>query len=263
MTSIYPGNSLYLLVNREFMSEHLEKYFIFAEDRQTYGPADSTLLQQWAREGLISDASWVFHEASDTWMRAGGLPFLKSLLAGHTSLEKASTANLGLRPGQLRRIRLLADMTDQQAEKFVNLVEKVKVRPFAPIVKQGENGDSMFLILDGEARVSTHINGKDDTIAMLGVGDFFGELALLDNGPRSADVTANKECTLLKLSKENFENILSKDAELASLFLIAMNRFLGSRLRATTERFSNAQNFARGVGGQVTAPSSMGWKKGF
>lgn len=239
------------------MSGKIEHYYVFAEDHQIYGPADPELLKQWARDALVSPASWIYDESSDAWRKAEGLSILKDCIASHTPLPGSLPNTLGLRGGQLRRIRILADMTDEQAEKFVGLVEKIKVKAFSPIVRQGEHGDSMFLILEGEARVSVKMDGKEDVITMLGVGDFFGEIALLDAGPRSADVTANKDCTILQLSKENFENILSQEPELTSRFLVAMNRFLGSRLRATNERFAKAQNFARGVSGQVSVPNSM------
>ncbi len=154
-------------------------------------------------------------------------------------------------------------MTNEQAEAFAGMLEKVRVRAFAPIVKQGEHGDAMFLILEGEARVSLRNQGKEDAVAVLGVGDFFGEVALLDEGPRSADVVANKDCILLKLTKSDFEKMLAGHSELASRFLLAMNRHLGARLRATNERFSKAQNFARGTRGEIAPPSSMRWNKEF
>jgi len=252
------------MVEFPLMAEELEKFYVFAEDHQVYGPADASLIQQWAQQGLVSSKSWIYHEKADAWSRAEKVPPLKQFLVrGQTTLTEAPQAAGGLRAGQLRRIRLFADMTDEQAEKFVNLVEKVKARAFLPIVRQGEYGDSMFLILDGEARVSAKTDGKEDTIAILGVGDFFGEIALLDAGPRSADVTANKDCTLLKLSRQSLEHIVAQSPELASRFLIAMNQFLGGRIRATNERFTKAQNFARGASGQVTAPGAVQWKKGY
>jgi CRP-like cAMP-binding protein len=74
-------------------------------------------------------------------------------------------------------------------------------------------------------------------------------------------VTANKDCTLLQLSRKHFENIMAQSPELAARFLLAMNRFLGGRLRSTNDRFSKAQHFARGAAGQITAPGAMQWKK--
>ena len=245
------------------MSDVLEQYYIFAEDHQAYGPADPEQLKQWACDGLISPRTWVYQSKGDIWSRGEGVILLAGLLATPTPLPAPSPTMVGLKPGQLRRIRLLADLNDEQVEQFVAMVEKIKVKSFAPIVKQGEHGDSMFPLLDGEARVSVRIQGKEDTIAVLGVGDFFGEVALLDSGPRSADVVANRDCTLLKLSKENFDRISEKYPGLAIRFLTAMNRFLGGRIRATNERFAKAQNFARGTTGQVSAPGSMQLKKGY
>lgn len=247
------------------MADGPDKYFVFADDRQAYGPANSELLQQWARDGLISEQSWVFHELTDVWTRADKVAILKGLLvtagAQDEKLTETGQGGTGLRVGQMRRIRLFADMSDEQVEEFLGMIEKVKVRSFQNIVRQGEHGDSMYLILDGEARVSVKLDGKEDTIAMLGAGDFFGEVAVLDDGPRSADVVANKDCTLLKLSKKSLQKIIETNAQLAALFLLAMNRFLGGRIRATNDRFTKAQNFARGAAGEVRAPSSMKWVK--
>lgn len=245
------------------MSDVVEQYYIFAEDRQVYGPADNEQLRQWACDGLISLQTWVYQSKGDVWSRAQGVDVLAGLLSMPTPLPAPSSSVAGLKAGQLRRIRLLAEMSDEQATQFVSLVEKIKVSSFATIVKQGEHGDSMFMLLDGEARVSVRIQGKEDTIAVLGVGDFFGEVALLDQGPRSADVVANRDCILLKLSKENFERIIEKYPAIAVRFLTAMNRFLGGRIRATNEKFSRAQNFARGTTGQAGGPASMSLKKGY
>lgn len=236
------------------MSEDVENYYVFAEDHRIYGPARSELLQQWAKNGLISMETWIYHEKVNLWNKAKEIFVLNGLLAVPTLIPEASRSAVGLHGGQLRRIRLFADMTNEQAESFVSLLKKVKIPPFATIVKQGEHGDSMFLLLEGEARVTVNIQGKEDMIAVLGVGDFFGEIALLDQGPRSANVIANKNCTLLQLSKDNFEQIVQEQPELASRFLIAMNRFLGSRIRTTNERFSKAQNLSRSMLGQIVPP---------
>lgn len=237
------------------MPEDVENYYVFAEDHRIYGPAKPELLRQWAKNGLLSLETWIYQERINLWNKAKEISILNSLLAIPTPLPEASRSAVGLHGSQLRRIRLFADMTNEQAETFINLLEKIRVGPFAAIVKQGEHGDSMFLLLEGEARVTVNIQGKEDMITMLGVGDFFGEIALLDSGPRSANVIANKDCTLLQLSKNNFEQIVQQQPDLACRFLIAMNRFLGTRIRSTNERFTKAQNFARSITGQIIPPS--------
>ncbi len=245
------------------MPEAPEKFYVFADDHRTYGPADTKLLQEWACDRHLSPQSWVYHEGTDTWTRAEDIEKIKDLLPpGDTEQGHQLHPNLGLKASQMRRIRLFAEMTESQIDLFLDLVEKVKVRAFSSIVKHGEHGDSMYLILDGEARVSIQNAGKEELIATLTIGDFFGELALMDEGPRSADVTANKDCTLLKLTKSGFESIVVHHPEIASRFLISMNRFLGDRLRQSNERFTKAKNFARRASGEVTAPiPSMKWKR--
>lgn len=245
------------------MPADVQQYFVFADDRQTYGPADDALLREWAQQGLISSESWVYSANHNTWSKATQVPALSGSLATPTAAAEVTKDASGLKGSQLRRIRLFSDMTDEQAEQFVGLVEKVKVRSFQPIVKQGEHGDSMFLILDGEARVFIAASGKETDVATLRVGDFFGEMAILDAGPRSANVSANKDCVLLKISKENLEKFISEFPDLAARFLLAMNRLLSGRIRQTNDRFTKAQLFASGASGQIKPPSGMQWKKGY
>ncbi|MDD2709582.1 MAG: cyclic nucleotide-binding domain-containing protein [Verrucomicrobiae bacterium] len=243
------------------MAADIENFYVFAEDRQTYGPADANLLREWAMQGSVSAESWVYSDTANAWSKAKELPILKDCLTSPTPHSETIREPTGLKGSQLRRIRLFSDMSDTQAEQFVNLVEKIKVRAFQAIVKQGEHGDSMFLILEGEARVFVSSDGKENAIATLGVGDFFGEMALLDAGPRSANVSANKDSTLLKLSKAALEQLVMEKPDLSARFLMAMNRLLSGRIRQTNDRFTKAQLFNRGASGQVNPPSSMRWTR--
>jgi len=246
------------------MPEVPEQFYVFADDHQAYGPADTKLLQEWVSQGHLSPQSWIYHAGSDSWMRAEGVQALKGLLPSGRNVSGAHQAlgPTGLKAGQMRRIRLFAEMTDDQIDLFLELVEKVKVRAFSAIVKRGEHAESMYLILEGEARVSMQNDGKEELIATLTIGDFFGEVALLDAGPRSADVIANKDCTLLKLTRDGFKSIMETHSDIAACFLMSMNRFLSDRIRAGNERFTQAKNFARRATGEVTAPiSQMKWKR--
>ena len=69
------------------------------------------------------------------------------------------------------------------------------------IVKQDDPGDCMFVLVDGGARVVHHSGGRDIDLAALKPGDFFGELALVDDGLRSADVQALSDCALLRITQ--------------------------------------------------------------
>lgn len=95
------------------------------------------------------------------------------------------------------------------------------------IVRQGEVGTGFFLIASGSARVIR----DGQTIAELGPGDFFGELALLDGGPRIATVSADTATTCLALTSWEFEEILMSQPRLA----VAILKGVAGRLRNVSE----------------------------
>lgn len=154
------------------------------------------------------------------------------------------TPDLEVSIAQLRRLKLLADLTDEQLFTFVSLVEPVEVAPNSSIVRMNELGNSMFLILDGDVQVS-RIAGRQHTfLAKLETGDFFGEMCLFDEAPRSANVVANRHCTLLKVTKQAFDSMIETHPVLAALFLRAMLRTVAGRLRAMDKRYADSMQFA-------------------
>ena len=148
-------------------------------------------------------------------------------------------------PGMLRRVKALAEMTDSQLERFVQFMQPQDARQWTQIVKQGETDDGMYLVLEGELRVRLMINGKETILATLGPGECFGEIALFDRGPRSADVLANKDSLLLKVSSEAFDKLRAEAPELAVPMLHAISRTLAGRIRADNKRIKDSVNFAR------------------
>src|SRR5439155_9362902 len=123
---------------------------------------------------------------------------------------------LTLNPRALRRVRILAGLSDLQLERFVQFMELHPVRQWTEIVKQGSPGDAMYLVLEGEVRVRTMIAGKERILVTLAPGEFFGEVALFDYGPRSADVVANQDSLLLKISAAALQRLISESPDLAA-----------------------------------------------
>jgi len=101
------------------------------------------------------------------------------------------------------------------------------------IFREGDVGDKLYIILDGKVRITKHIPGVgEEALAILDKGDFFGEMALIDNEPRSADAKAHVNgTTVLTISREVLNEILSVDIESAYQFLSIMCRILTQRLR--------------------------------
>jgi CRP-like cAMP-binding protein len=82
----------------------------------------------------------------------------------------------------------------------------------------------------------------------LGAGECFGEIALFDQGPRSADVVANKESVLLKVSSDAFDKLRREAPELSAPILFAISKTLAARIRADNKRIKDSVNFARAAG---------------
>ena len=164
--------------------------------------------------------------------------------------------NLNLTPGQLRRLKVLADLTDDQLALFVSLVEPVQVKPNRLVVKRNDPGDAMFLLLIGEVRVSDTVDGRDTTIATLEAGDFFGEMCLFDEGPRSADVAANRECVLLKITKQAFDSLIVEHPAIGALFLRAMMRIVVGRVRKMDKKYIDSMLLSRFWNKGAAAPAA-------
>lgn len=226
-------------------NDELTGYKIWAVDNVVYGPAQLPILVNWVKEDRVTADTWVFSEKDDVWQKAAQVPelqlFFRSKPARKTSVE-AAVPTQGLTPNfeiqELRKVKVFDGMDDPQLTRFMQHVEAHTVRQWATIVKQGDPGDAMYLILDGEVRVRLMIGGKESLLATLSSGGFFGEISLFDHGPRSADVIANTDCLLLKVSVGAFQKLANEFPDLTSPFLLAMGKTMTGRIRAGNKRYS-------------------------
>ncbi len=121
--------------------------------------------------------------------------------------------------------------------KLIPELEKNSFSSGEILFNQGDNGDSLFIIVNGTAKVFYEQNGKVKDLNFLGPGEYFGEMALLTGEPRSAGIQAVTDLTVFKLSKERFKDIIKKHHSLA----IHFNELLARRLAATNYDFGKAQ----------------------
>ena len=124
--------------------------------------------------------------------------------------------------------------------------------PFGTVVTKGEHGDALFMVLEGEVRARVMIGGQETTLATLGVGECFGELAILDQGPRSADVIANQPTVLIKVSEGALRKMLAEAPALAAPFMLALTRVIAQRVRVLTKRYEDTIQFSRAAGATGT-----------
>ena len=144
---------------------------------------------------------------------------------------------------KLKDHALFAEFTPLELGELLDLLDRVAVKEGDLIVKQDEPGDCMYLVVDGQVRVMHHRGGRDITLATLGAGDFFGEIALVDSGPRSADVIAQGNGLLLKISHASISALAGVYPTAAFKFLIAIGRIMVSRLRTSNQRYIDSLLF--------------------
>src|SRR5665213_2005110 len=140
---------------------------------------------------------------------------------------------------------------DQRAD----LTDLMRAKPFAahqPIFWLGEQGDDFYVVQAGKVNVSCpDESGKDVLLATLGPGHFFGEISLLDGGPRTASVRALTDVTLLSLGREDFLRFLEQHPKAA----VHMLTILGQRQRDTLDKMRGIRNVNEAV-----AESRTGWQ---
>jgi hypothetical protein len=105
----------------------------------------------------------------------------------------------------------------------------VRLQPGEFIFREGDPGSIMFIIEDGNVELLKGSGGQEHQLAVLEQGDFFGEMAILEDQPRSASARAVTECQLLKIDKSTFNEMLRQNPEIA----VRMLRKLSRRLRNT------------------------------
>ena len=153
-----------------------------------------------------------------------------------------SVSNSGARftPGELRRIKLFAELTDEDIAILAGAVEPVAVHPNQVVVRAGETGDCMYLVMQGDFRVSLASQGREAMLAKLESGDFFGELCLIEQSNRSANVVATTPGQLLKFTHAAFWDLLNKQPQVAARLMMGILRTVGSRLRKMDKQHSDS-----------------------
>jgi len=110
----------------------------------------------------------------------------------------------------MKGVDLFRDISGEEVSHVAQIAEEIEYGSEQPIFEEGDVGDSMFIIVDGAVR----IHKGDKELAVLSKGKFVGEMALLDQEPRSASVTSTEETTLLEINGEDFYDLMASRMEI-------------------------------------------------
>ncbi len=155
------------------------------------------------------------------------VPIVGTSIPVEQAVELLSKVNIfsGLQPNYLRRIAALG-------------LEEIHPAN-AMVFTEGTQGDKVYLILSGSIRISRSVPGMgEEALAVLRAGTYFGEMALIDDFPRSADARAHEDCRLFVIRKEDLADLLFVDRDLAYDLLWSFVRTLAGRLRETNDKMT-------------------------
>jgi CRP/FNR family transcriptional regulator, cyclic AMP receptor protein len=124
----------------------------------------------------------------------------------------------------LERVPLFAGVDRDGLEEIAGIVEEIDVPTGRVLTHEGRHEGYFFIVVSGTVRVER----GDQTINTLGGGDFLGEIALFDGGPRTATATTESPCRLLSLTNDRFAKLLDASPPIRTAILEAVGR----RLRA-------------------------------
>ena len=123
----------------------------------------------------------------------------------------------------LRQVPLFSECDGPALEEISKVAEEIQARERTVLTHEGRQEGHFFIVLSGSVR----INREGRTINMLGPGDFLGEIALLDGGPRTATATTEEPTTLLAIRNDAFHRLLDRSPSVRTAILAAA----GARLR--------------------------------
>jgi len=155
-----------------------------------------------------------------------------AIISGHSAAERSQMNDLLIR--LLSQVQLFDDFHQNDLLEMLNILEKVTFPAEKFIFHEGDfNEESLYILISGEVLVMNGVATKNPVeVAKLSPGESFGEMALIDNKPRSASIRTINHCTVLKLKK----NSLISHPGLAAKLLLNISRLLAARLRNFNRR---------------------------
>ncbi len=143
-----------------------------------------------------------------------------------------STLPATVTPDELRSIGLFGGLTDDHLRHLVETLEVLTPPPGETLFREGDQGRDMFVVLEGEVEVlKASSTGADARVALLGPGDWFGEMSILDVQPRSATVQGLAPSRLLRIRTKDLEALYRQDVKAYALVVLNLARELSRRLR--------------------------------
>lgn len=137
----------------------------------------------------------------------------------------------------LRRCPLFQTLSSAQLAKIAAIAAARELPGGASVFKEGDPGEEMYVVISGRVRISKMVRGVgEEALTILEAGAYFGEMAMIDDAPRSADAIAHTPCALAVIRRGDLDELMFVDKELAYVLLWTFVRTLSTRLREMNDK---------------------------
>jgi CRP-like cAMP-binding protein len=148
----------------------------------------------------------------------------------------------------LKELDIFSELDSSALRKLCQLFEEKIYNQGEVIFEEGSIENSMMIITSGEVRVSQKADSNtEEALVVLKKGDFFGEMALLDDLPRSATAIAHTNVIIFEISRNHFIDFIDSDAKSGVKVLLQLARILSSRLRETDTKLKTFVNLTKWI----------------
>ena len=136
----------------------------------------------------------------------------------------------------IKKAAIFSTLEDEELSRVAEICKEQAFKFGQTIFKEGEPGNRLYIISSGDVRISRVVPGSgEEALTVLKPGACFGEMAVFDRSERSTDAIANTDCTLLTITRSDFEILLDFNRDIAYKVLWAVVRLLCERLRITND----------------------------
>ncbi|MBU4446029.1 MAG: cyclic nucleotide-binding domain-containing protein [Candidatus Marinimicrobia bacterium] len=139
----------------------------------------------------------------------------------------------------LKNVPIFSELNPRELNEIEKIIHRREYKKGEPIFRMGDPGLGMYIIINGSVSIVEEDDAENaTTLAVLKDGAFFGDLALLDEAPRSASAIADDHCDILGFFRPDFLDLLYRKSKLGNKILFSLSKIIGERLRRTNEQMA-------------------------
>lgn len=211
-----------------------DRFLLCSDGLHNYYKDSTELLRSLIGQPVDECMDTLIQKAKD---RGGHDNITGILVDAEDQAETDSTQTAAGRIAVLKRVPLFSHMTYQELVKVISMMQTQPAAAGDVLIKEGEKDDRLYVNLSGELLVKkAQLN-----IATLPSGSHFGEMALIDNGARSATVACKTACNLLVMDRLTFYDLIRREPSIGTKMLWAFTQAMSKRLRETNEHLAQAR----------------------